>query len=181
MTEEELMKEKRKCFKESFFSPYFIVVFVLTMIGVVGYFIFKNRSELIVTFLVYGPIILALFVFGYFRGIKMLKREYAIKNGAESFTWEPYVMSKEDFLEECKTGFFYSFIKIKDNIHVIEVQLNEDKQIEDCYIDNTLLKGLDAFLDYKIEDDISLREVDNLVILSTMNDDPKKIFVDKKI
>lgn len=181
MSKEKFDEGKKKLFNDCFNTIQFLLFIIIMFVGLIVFLIKKDSDFFLYVFLI-GLFLVGLTIFGYFRGIKMLKKEYAVKNGEYKFPWEPYSMPINDFLKECESGFFHSYVKVNDNIHIIEVQLDDEcKSVSTCYIDDIEFKMLDDFLNFKIDGIISLKEMNYIVILETIGEDPSKIFLKKEL
>ena len=103
-----------------------------------------------------------------------------IKKGNQKY--ESYFLNNEDFLKECKTGLFYSIVRIKGEIYELEVQLDEvcseDYDNFICYINDTEIKGLNNFLNYDLGNNTYLKDLNTIEFIEYNNTDPKKYFVD---
>lgn len=103
-----------------------------------------------------------------------------IKKGNQKY--ESYFLNNEDFIKECKTGLFYSIVRIKGEIYELEVQLDEvcseDYDNFICYINDTEIKGLNNFLNYDLGNNTYLKDLTTIEFIEYNNTDPKKYFVD---
>ncbi len=98
--------------------------------------------------------------------------------------YPPYIIDKTTFIEECKMGLVYSTIRINSKIYEIETTPGDNKSIYDydsfiCYINKNEIIGIDNFLNYKLEDNNTLNDLENIEFLECNEDDPKKYFVDR--
>lgn len=104
-----------------------------------------------------------------------------IKKGKLKYT--PYVIDKEKFIRECKSGLIYSIVRINGEIYELEVQLDNisSKKYDNfiCYLNNIKIIGLDNFLNYKYDGVHTLNELKHIEFLEYNNDNPKKYFDDK--
>ena len=106
-----------------------------------------------------------------------------IKKG--KIKYPPYVIDKDRFIEECKSGLIYSIVRINGEIYELEVQLDNlsskkyDRFI--CYINNTKIIGLDNFLNYKYDGVHIINDLKHIEFLEYNNENPKRYFGDKII
>ena len=157
----------------------FIPIFILVILEKNYDFfalIFGGIFTLTIFFIPYSIII-------YIINKSSLKKEYLIRNGQYTFKWPPYEMPINNFLENCKTGFFCSYIKVNNKIHIIDVSLDNinPPTIGKCHIDDTEFDKFEDFLNYEIEKDIAIKDLKFITILDTNDLDPKQVWVDKTL
>ena len=104
-----------------------------------------------------------------------------VKNGIIKYA--PYMVNKNEFIDECKTGLLHSIVRIDGKIYELEVQLNEknvkkyDKFI--CYINDNEIIGLDKFLNFKYDGVHCLNELDKIEFLEYNENDPREYFINR--
>lgn len=176
MSEIEYLEKKRKNFKEAFCNKQFYVFIIYPLFWVISLFFLENK---ILNNILYLDIVLIfLTILGYLHHQNTLKKDYLVKSGQLKLKWEPLKMPIQDFLMECETGFFYSYIEVHEKIHSIEVQMDgvQTAHISSCYIDDNEFDNLDEFFQFPIDDDVCLKDLEYVTILECLNQDPKKIF-----
>ena len=167
---------------ESFKNVQFIIILIATILSFILYLVFNNLDFFFYIFLA-GLALIMLYIIGFFRGLRLRNHVSDVKNGQRKY--QPYIIDKARFIEECKTGLLYSMIEVDNNVYGIEVQLDEinsenyDKFT--CYIDKTEIVGLDNFLNHKLNGAHSLNDLDSVKFLDYANGDPKKYFEDRTI
>ena len=169
----------KKRIKESFMSVQFIIIAVITIASIVLYFTTDMNYLLYV--IICGVGLIILYIIGFFRNIAMDKHALKIKEG--NVKYNPYVVDKTTFINECKNGLMYSIIRVNNNIYEIEVQIDNSDNYDQfiCYINDNEIIGLDNFLNFKLDNNYSLNDLNSIEFLEYNNTDPKKYFVDKII
>ncbi len=167
--------------KESFFNIQFIMIFIITIVFIILY-VFLEYSFLLY-FIMFGLILVLLYIIGFFRGIKMRKHVALSRSG--ELKYEPYSIDRNRFIDECKIGLMYSLIRINGQIYEVETQLDKinSTNYNDfiCYINDNEIKGVDNFLSFKFDGMHSFNDLDYIEFLEYNSSDPKKYFVDNII
>ena len=164
-------------YKESFVNIQFIIIFIVTILSAILYFVFHLAFSLYV-FLI-GLWFIVAFIIRFFSEVK--RRNYIDKVRGGTLKYEPYIVDKKTFLEECKYGLGYSLIRINNTIYEIGVDvpsINSTSNYYECYINETEIIGLDNFLHYKIDGVHSFLDLDSIEFLEYNHEDPRRCFED---
>ena len=176
-----MSKSVKDCVKESFMNGQFIAIAIATVVLFFLYMAFK--TDLLLYLFLTGTLFIALYIIGFFNNVSSVKSVENAKEG--SLKYEPYIVDKETFIEDCKSGLMYSLVRINNNIYGIETQLdkissiNYDKFI--CYINDEEITGLDNFLNYKFDGTHSFNDLHNIEFLEYNHNDPKEHFENNAI
>lgn len=167
----------KKQLKKSFGNVQFCVITILTIVSCIGYFM--ADIEILKDVFVLGVFLIAIFVYGFFKGLKMEKNIENVKNG--KLKYEPYILNKEAFVKECENGLMYSLIRINNEIYEIETQLDEveSKNYDKftCFINENEIQGLENFFNFKFDNGTCLKDMNEIEFLEYNNNDPKEYFV----
>lgn len=154
----------------------FMAIFGFTILNILLYIFLHVNLFLYLFFL--DLFLVILYVIGYFHNVMIAKHANDVRNG--DIEYSPYIIDKERFIEECRSGLLYSLVRIDGNIYEIEVQLdkvnstNYDEFV--CYINDNEIIGVDNFLSYKYDDIHSFNDLEDIEFLEYNHVEPSKYF-----
>ena len=180
MSEIEYFEKKKKQLKDTFGSKQFLVFLIYPLFWIIISLFWKNK--ILNNILYLDLFFIFLTILGYFHDYTRLKKDYLLKSGKLKLKWQPYLMPRKVFLEECESGFFYSYIEVNGKIHNIEVQIDKVKKAETklAFIDDNGFDNLDDFFNFQIDGTTCLNDLEFIPVLECLNQDPHKILQTKE-
>lgn len=159
------------------------ITITVTIVSLILYLTIKNEYVVDAMRSVFW---LSLYISGIyiFSTIILLEEKNNIKNVKNGIIkYAPFMVNKNEFIDECKTGLLHSIVKIDGKIYELEVQIDEknvkkyDKFV--CYIDENKIIGLDNFLNFKYDGAHCLNELNKIEFLEYNENDPREYFINR--
>ncbi len=171
-------KDLKKQLKESFLNKTIIVIVIIFVVMVISFVLIPKAFEEFGVLFLLAAFLILLFVIGFFRGLG--SRKYQNELALGNLKYNPVRISRDKFIEECKSGLMPSYIRVNGAIILIATQFGEGDVDYVCYIDDKEIKGLDEFLSTVLIEGgtTALGDLNEIEFLECNGGDPQTYLID---